>query len=81
MLSMTFIVLSDYLMSWNKVFWVKKNNDVYFSFNDNVNERIKEGFLLISLNEDDIESTLSIDINDLVQVIKNIDSKSKDFFT
>ena len=59
----------------------KKNNDVYFSFNDNINERIKEGFLLISLNEDDIESTLSIDINDLAQVIKNIDSKSKDFFT
>lgn len=56
----------------------KNNNDVYFSF-DKINNKIKEGYLLISLDEEDVESTLPIEISSLVQVIKKVDMKIKDF--
>lgn len=56
----------------------KRNNDVHFSL-DKIRTKAKEGNLLISLDEEDIESTLPIEINNLVQVIKEIDPKIKDF--
>ncbi|MFA5620919.1 MAG: hypothetical protein WDA08_11495 [Weeksellaceae bacterium] len=56
----------------------KRNNDVHFSL-DKIRTKAKEGNLLISLDEVDIESTLPLEMNNLVQIIKEADPKIKDF--
>lgn len=49
-------------------FLEKVNTDVHFSF-ETIKSNVNEGFLYLALDEEDIESILPIEINELIKAI------------